>query len=273
MRLKLSPLTVEISFSKGLVWVIWQPVTILLGHNFFLSVLPLYFFHGNKKLSEFLCVYSTDSVLGCVIFLHISLVLQNSLELFHNQHHLKKPDCRNTLTFPNQSQLALNPKAFCQHLYQMTHYICLYLVCLSCLPSLVFLSLIMHTWNCLEAEPWVFLGRPMPALCFLGIADTCLVLANSYCFSCLVLKWRSWHLEILAFIIVIIALVPPVMRPLSLLPYPISSYMSRFESRGSVLRVTTIALFVLQSTAHSSALRPSFLDIPSTGLFNHCSVP
>lgn len=195
MRLKLSPLTVEISFSKGLVWVIWQPVTILLGHSFFLSVLPLYFFHGNKKLSEFLCVYSTDSVLGCVIFLHISLVLQNSLELFHNQHHVKKPDCRNTLTFPNQSQLALNPKAFCQHLYQMTHYICLYLVCLSCLPSLVFLSLIMHTWNCLEAEPWVFPGRPMPALCFLGIADTCLVLANSYCFSCLVLKWRFMTLR------------------------------------------------------------------------------
>lgn len=35
MRLKLLSLAVEISFSKGLVWVTWQPVTILPGHNFF----------------------------------------------------------------------------------------------------------------------------------------------------------------------------------------------------------------------------------------------
>lgn len=73
----------EINFSKGFVWVIWQSPSY---QGTIFSVFPLYFFYGNRKLSEFLCVYSTDSVLGCVIFHHISLVLQNSLKLFHEQH-------------------------------------------------------------------------------------------------------------------------------------------------------------------------------------------
>lgn len=52
--LKLSPLAMEISFNKSPTGVIWQLVTILPGHNFFLSILPLGLFHGNRKLSEFL---------------------------------------------------------------------------------------------------------------------------------------------------------------------------------------------------------------------------
>lgn len=72
----------------------------------------------------------------------------------------------------------------------MTCCICLCLVCLCCLDSLVFLTLFMDTWNSSEEEPWVFLRWPMPALCFWGMLTVCLVLANSYCFSCLVLKWN-----------------------------------------------------------------------------------
>lgn len=155
----------------------------------------------------------------------------------------------------------------------MTCCICLCLVCLCCLHCLVFLTFFMDTWSSSEEEPWIFLRWPMPALCFLGNADTCLVLANFYCFSCLVLKWSfmaprkscsyynysscSSYNEI----------------SLSLFSNPIYSYMSRWESRGRALRVTSIALCILQSTVHSSVLKQSFLDIPSTGLFNHCSVP
>lgn len=112
--------------------------------------------------------------------------------------------------------------------------------------------------------------------------------------ACLVLFGECWHvphfgkilllqlpdfwsgiscvLEILA-VIIILAVVPPIVRYLSLFSNPIYSYMSGFEQSRWVLRVTSIALCILQTAVHSSVLRQSFLDNPSTGLFNHCSVP
>lgn len=104
-------------------------------------------------MSEFLCVCSTEFCTGLCNFSSHVFGATEQPEAISQSAPSKNPDCRNTLTFTNQSQLALNSKDFCQHLYQITQYICLYLVCLSCLPSLVFLTLIMHTCNFLEVEP------------------------------------------------------------------------------------------------------------------------